>query len=201
METTDGHFLAILIIEDSESDYIIVRDLLHDIYQQQVEIKWAETYEDGLREVQHGSYSLVLLDYHLGEHTQNLIANAIKFHREDEPPRIKVYLQPGPESEPPVRAAGPELELAQNRDDMAYYQICVEDNGIGFDEKYGERIFSPFQRLHSQQKYEGTGIGLAVCRKIVERHGGSIIARSTPGQGSLFTITLPRYQPEEITAP
>jgi signal transduction histidine kinase len=72
--------------------------------------------------------------------------------------------------------------------------IVVEDNGIGFDLKHAERIFTPFQRLHSQTKYEGTGIGLAICRKIVERHGGAITATSTLGQGATFTVTLPRKQ-------
>jgi signal transduction histidine kinase len=67
----------------------------------------------------------------------------------------------------------------------------VEDNGIGFDEKYRDRIFQIFQRLHGRNEYEGTGIGLAICRKIVERHGGAINASSSPGAGARFTITLP----------
>ncbi|MBC7252334.1 MAG: PAS domain-containing sensor histidine kinase, partial [Anaerolineae bacterium] len=76
------------------------------------------------------------------------------------------------------------------------YQIMVEDNGIGFDEKYVDRIFQVFQRLHGRGEYEGTGIGLATCRKIVERHGGSITARSMPGQGATFIVTLPTVQAE-----
>jgi signal transduction histidine kinase len=67
----------------------------------------------------------------------------------------------------------------------------VEDNGIGFDEQYLDRIFVPFQRLYGRGEYEGTGIGLAICRKIAERHGDQITARSTPGQGATFIITLP----------
>jgi signal transduction histidine kinase len=72
----------------------------------------------------------------------------------------------------------------------------VEDNGIGFDEKYVERIFQPFQRLHGQSEYEGTGMGLAICHRIVERHGGRITARSKPGLGTTFLITLPIRQVE-----
>ena len=74
-------------------------------------------------------------------------------------------------------------------------QLSVEDNGIGFDAKYVDRIFNPFQRLHGRGDYEGTGIGLAICRKIAERHGGSITARSAPGQGAAFIVTLPARQP------
>jgi len=70
----------------------------------------------------------------------------------------------------------------------------VEDNGIGFEPKYGDRIFRVFERLHSRNEYDGTGIGLAICRKIAERHGGSITASSTPGAGAKFTVTLP-YRP------
>ena len=73
-------------------------------------------------------------------------------------------------------------------------QLRVSDNGIGFDEKYAEQIFTVFQRLHARGEYEGTGIGLAVCRKITDRHGGSILARSAAGHGATFIVTLPTGQ-------
>jgi signal transduction histidine kinase/CheY-like chemotaxis protein len=109
---------------------------------------------------------------------QNLIGNGLKFHRPHEPPRVRVEgrLLDGREGE---ERGGPLCEIA------------VRDNGIGFEEKYLDRIFQLFQRLHSRSEYEGTGIGLAICRKIVERHGGTITARSAPGQGATFLVTLP----------
>ena len=115
---------------------------------------------------------------------QNLIGNALKFHRDGVPPVVTVSsrLVEGGDGDP--------------RKSAAWAEITVEDNGIGFEEKYLDRIFAPFQRLHGQGKYEGTGIGLAVCRKVVERHGGAITARSMPGRGTTFIITLPLRQPK-----
>jgi signal transduction histidine kinase len=110
----------------------------------------------------------------------NLIENALKFRGVD-PPSIKVYSR-HPDADSDI---DPETIRADS------CLIFVEDNGIGFDEKYQERIFSPFQRLHHRDRFGGTGIGLAICRKIVESHGGTITARSTPGKGALFIIALP----------
>lgn len=111
-------------------------------------------------------------DTHMRQLFQNLIGNALKFHREDVPPVVKVYAKP--------------LKAADKS-----YTIYVEDNGIGFDEKYLDRIFSVFQRLHGKAEYEGTGIGLAVCRKIAERYGGTITAASKKGHGSTFIFSIP----------
>ena len=118
---------------------------------------------------------------------QNLIANALKFHRPGTPPVVTVRgclldeTRPGPAS-----AAGSE----------PICQITVEDNGIGFEPRFADRIFVLFQRLHERGQYEGTGIGLALCRKIAERHGGSITAESQLGGGSTFTVTLPAAHQE-----
>jgi signal transduction histidine kinase len=118
---------------------------------------------------------------------QNLIGNALKFHREGETPVVKIHAES-------LNGRGEGAVGVCPGDGLC--QIIVEDNGIGFDEKYVERIFQIFQRLHGRSEYEGTGIGLATCRKIVERHGGSITAKSTPGQGATFIVTLPIEQSE-----
>lgn len=115
---------------------------------------------------------------------QNLIGNALKFQRKEHPPIIKIHSKR-------VNGEGGESSATE------LCQITVADNGIGFDEKYREDIFGVFQRLHGRNEYEGTGIGLSVCRKIVKRHGGSITAISTPGQGATFIATLPVKQPKE----
>jgi signal transduction histidine kinase len=118
---------------------------------------------------------------------QNLIGNSLKYHRPEVRPVVSIYGHHLSEAgcQTQSAAAGP------------YCQILVEDNGIGFEEVYSEKIFAIFQRLHGRTEYEGTGVGLAVCRKIVERHGGTITARSTPGKGSTFVVTLPVRQPKE----
>jgi signal transduction histidine kinase len=108
---------------------------------------------------------------------QNLIGNALKFHREGVPPRVRV--------------AAREIDRG---DGAPVCELTFEDNGIGFDTKYLDRIFTPFQRLHGRVEYEGTGMGLAVCRRIVERHRGEITAESVPGQGARFLIVLPLRQ-------
>ena len=100
---------------------------------------------------------------------QNLVSNAIKFSG-GEIPRIQV---------------------SATRQPSGDYEICVRDNGIGIDPRFQDRIFEIFQRLHSRDEYEGTGVGLAICKRIVERHGGNIRVESADGGGSDFRFTLP----------
>jgi len=106
----------------------------------------------------------------------NLLSNALRFQK------------PG---------ASPSIHIRSETDAAATTPVChlhVEDNGIGFDPKYAERIFTPFERLHGRSAYPGTGMGLAICKRIVERHRGSIVAESTPGVGTTLHITLPLRQ-------
>jgi signal transduction histidine kinase len=116
---------------------------------------------------------------------QNLLSNALKFHAAGVKPEVIVsakVLDNNTES------------LAGSMLGEEICHIVIQDNGIGFDEKYLDRIFLVFQRLHSRSTYEGTGIGLAVCRKIVERHSGTISAKSSEGDGATFIVTLPMKQ-------
>ncbi len=113
----------------------------------------------------------------------HLVENALKFRRPDVRPIVRVYCLPDEEC---AKSAGED-----------FCCIVVEDNGTGFDEKYLDRIFSPFQRLHGNDEYEGTGMGLSICRRIVERHEGSITATSVPGRGSRFIVKLPVSQKKD----
>lgn len=105
---------------------------------------------------------------------QNLIGNALKFHRKEVPP---------------------EVVITGARVEGGWCRLEVEDNGIGFEEQYAEAVFAPFRRLHGRGEYDGTGLGLSVCRRIAERHGGTISARSRPGAGSTFIVMLPAVPP------
>lgn len=111
----------------------------------------------------------------------NLIHNALKYSKSGRQPRIRIYSEPDPifiDTQP----------MGKNH---LYHRIFVEDNGIGFDQKYAEQIFEMFRRLHHHDEYEGTGIGLAFCKKIVEQHEGFISARSEPEKGATFIVSLP----------
>ena len=94
-------------------------------------------------------------------------------------------------------------ELLYRNEETTYYKLKVSDNGIGFDNKLSQEIFKVFKRLHSYQEYEGTGVGLSICKKIIEKHGGTIRAESELNEGATFTILLPEKQrrDQESTIP
>jgi light-regulated signal transduction histidine kinase (bacteriophytochrome) len=102
---------------------------------------------------------------------KNLLSNSLKYAKAEEKPRVSI-----------------EVELNGDQD----YQIAIKDNGIGFDEKYKGKIFQPFERLHGMSQYSGTGIGLAICKKVVESHKGALDVQSQVNVGSTFTIHLPK---------
>ena len=99
---------------------------------------------------------------------QNIIENSLKYSNQQSPPKITVLAE----------------------DIGAYWKFCIKDNGIGIAKVYHEKVFQVFQRLHSKEEFEGTGIGLAICKKIVENHGGQIWVESEPDQGTAVYFTL-----------
>jgi signal transduction histidine kinase len=110
----------------------------------------------------------------------NLIANAVKFARNTPQPKVEISIK---KVKQPSHI---ELDELGN-----WYKFTIKDNGIGFKQEHAEKIFAPFQRLHSRDSYKGTGIGLAICRRIVERHNGAIEAKGNTGKGAIFEVTLP----------
>lgn len=112
---------------------------------------------------------------HMRQLFQNLIENSLKYHRKGVPPTVN---------------------LSSSIKESGDYEIIIEDNGIGFENKYSDRIFKMFERLHGRKEFKGTGIGLAICEKIVLRHHGTISVESEVGKGSTFMITMPAKQPE-----
>ena len=113
---------------------------------------------------------------------KNLISNSIKFQKPGSQPQITIRNA--------AVSADEIVHLGLNIE-HTYTAVSFTDNGIGFEKKYQRRIFQVFQRLHAQTEYNGTGIGLAICKKVMENHGGIITAESTPGQGAVFTCYFP----------
>jgi len=128
----------------------------------------------------------------MGPLFSNLISNSLKYTKKDEIPRIRIRYEEGP------AVSGTNGKEPETR----YGRIYIEDNGIGFDQKYAEQIFDMFRRLHSNAEYEGTGIGLALCKKIVQMHRGYISALGRPGEGAVFIVSLPlRAIKNEVPVP
>jgi signal transduction histidine kinase len=115
----------------------------------------------------------------------NLIGNGIKFRKPDATPVITIDAS---------IAAEEEVRKHKLAGDTSYYKIKVADNGIGFNPEYAAQIFQMFQRLHGKSEYPGSGIGLAICKKIADYHNGTIFAESIPGEGACFIILLPQRQ-------
>ena len=119
---------------------------------------------------------------------QNIISNALKFSKTNQPPEISISARQIQEK----TVDSPEDQKGE------YWMISIRDKGIGFDEQYAGNIFALFERLHSKDIYDGTGIGLAIAKKIIEKHNGSIHVKSQKGRGSEFLIILPIHQSSHI---
>jgi PAS domain S-box-containing protein len=122
---------------------------------------------------------------------QNLIGNGLKFQAPNSQPVVKVH----------AKIVTKPFAGGESSVDDKVCELTIQDNGIGFDEKYLDKIFAMFQRLHGRTEYEGTGVGLAICRRITDRHSGTIKAKSKPGEGATFIITLPVRQTKAEKAP
>jgi PAS domain S-box-containing protein len=115
---------------------------------------------------------------------QNLLSNALKYRKRDTPPHVRITCS---------EVEGKSLEFHNANPNMLYIRISISDNGIGFDEQYSKKIFQMFQRLHGMHEYPGTGMGLAICKKIMEYHGGFISGKGKPGEGAIFDCYIPQH--------
>ncbi|MES1218112.1 MAG: response regulator [Bacteroidota bacterium] len=125
----------------------------------------------------------------------NLISNALKFRKNSGIPIVRITAE---KINPVLVGSANESQQVKKRNRIGYYKILISDNGIGFDPKYADEIFMIFKRLHSHHEYEGTGVGLATCKKIIEKHNGFITAQSKLNEGAVFTIGLPEMQDEKL---
>lgn len=167
----------------TERKFEIIR--LEDIIEEgKVDLK--ESIEAGNISIKYnGDCKLYVISFQFRQLFHNLFTNSIKFSRPDVPGKINISCTSG---------VGSSFNIAELEPDKTYTHISVSDNGIGFDEQYNQRIFDVFQRLHGKQEFKGTGIGLAICKKIVENHHGFIIAKGKLNEGATFDIYIPDSQ-------
>ncbi|HEV7382761.1 MAG TPA: ATP-binding protein, partial [Dyadobacter sp.] len=161
------------VYEDIDLNVILnnVQDELSEI----IEEKNAVVHVDDLP-------TLKVIPFQVHQLFVNLVSNALKFSDQDVSPVVKIQLKKVTASQIPDSKVSAE---------KLFYAISVQDNGIGFESEYATRIFDVFQRLHPGSKYPGTGIGLAICKKIMENHSGYVVAESEPGNGAIFTAYFP----------
>ncbi len=158
----------------------ITQEILHD-FESEIEKSKGKFTVKGLKSIEADPEQIHQM-------LKSLIHNAVKFRKSGARPEISITGKM-------LKNSGVLKEFAANP--RQYFELTIQDNGIGFEEKYSAKIFSIFQRLHTRSNYQGTGIGLAICQKVVDRHGGYIRVKSEPGAGSKFIITLPVKQTDD----
>ena len=151
---------------------------------QKVKTDLKETIEEKMAGIETAKLpELNVIPFQMEQLFTNLINNSLKFSMKDMPPQIIIKTE---------IVDGITIRHSNVVPGKKYHHLSVADNGIGFDAKYNEKVFDLFQRLHSRQDYSGTGIGLAICKKIIDNHKGFIDAKGEPGKGTTFNIYLPQ---------
>ena len=180
MQTLIKYLLSYSRINISKKDYLMVD--LNLVMEKILEDLEAPIKETGIEILIDDLPEVRGVPFQLEQLFNNLISNSVKYHSTQQRPKINIYWR---------KLERNEIEYEFRKKAMQYYQITIEDNGIGFDQKYSDKIFELFQRLHYKNEYSGSGIGLAICKKIVEKHKGHIVAQGQPNKGATFYIYLP----------
>jgi PAS domain S-box-containing protein len=170
-----------LSVNDKEFEMVSMKDCLNQVLSDleiKIEESGASVRFDELPEIQ--AYPVQLKQLF-----SNLLSNGIKFKKQGQPPEIRITCGKARQED------YPDLSFTRGSN---YFKITVEDNGIGFEQEFSERIFMIFQRLNGKSEFAGSGIGLSICKKIVENHHGFIFASGKPDQGATFTVLLPEKQ-------
>lgn len=161
---------------------------LNDVINEVVtDLEYAFEQKQGKLNVQTDLPQIIGVESQFRQVFQNLISNALKFVADEVKPEITITAD---------CIDTPDFDAPSSKDGN-YHRITIKDNGIGFEEQYKEKIFTIFQRLHNKETYEGTGIGLAITKKIIEKHNGIIVSQSNPGEGATFIIILPLTKPND----